>query len=273
MAEEASAICEAGLTMIEDGLISEMALALRQAGKEPAVLSPIADVATAYAIQNANTAEGLAAGRRIVGVKVGLTTAAAQTAFYAREPTVGVLFGDMECPDASLVLSHRLRQPQAEGEIAFVLARDLIEPEPSLAEVIAAVDFLLPAIEIVDHRQDSWTMPLTNVIADNACAGLYVLGGSPRRLGDVDLWLCGMVLEINGEPASTGAGLASLGNPLNALRWVAGHLARTGRPLRAGNVILSGALGPMSPIRSGDVVSLRIAGLGSCSFILGEDRP
>ncbi len=158
--------------------------------------------------------------------------------------------------------------PRVEGEVAFVLGRDLTEEAPTLAEVIRAVNFLLPALEIVDSRIEGWDVLGVDATADNAAAGLYVLGAQPARLANVDLRLCGMTLEIDGTPAAYGAGLACLGNPLNALRWLAGQAVRRGRALRAGQVILSGALGPMLPIAPGQRAEVRISGLGSarCHF-------
>ncbi|MEU6078876.1 fumarylacetoacetate hydrolase family protein, partial [Micromonospora sp. NPDC047074] len=133
-----------------------------------------------------------------------------------------------------------------------------------------AVDHLLPAIEIVDSRVAGWDISIVDTVADNASSGLFVLGTVPRRLADVDLRLCGMVLEQAGEPVSVGAGAACLGNPLHAVQWLAQTMARSGDPLRAGDVVLSGALGPMVSVTPGAAYEARISGLGSVRACFSE---
>jgi 2-keto-4-pentenoate hydratase len=221
------------------------------------------DVDAAYAVQERNTRQWLAAGRRLVGRKIGLTAKSVQKQLGVSQPDFGMLFADMAVPDGEPVATERLLQPKVEGEIAFVLGRDLAELQPTVADVLAAVEYALPALEIVDSRVANWQIGITDTIADNASSGLYVLGAEPRALDAFDLRLCGMVLERRGEQVSVGAGAACLGHPLNAVLWLARELARTGRPLQAGDVVLSGALGPMVPVRPGDVFELRINGLGS----------
>src|SRR3546814_165540 len=184
-------------------------------------------------------------GRRLVGRKIGLTARSVQQALNIDQPDFGMLFADMEVPDGGTVGAGRLLQPRVEGEVAFVLGRDITVSDPTIADVIRAVDFLLPAIEIVDSRIAGWDLQIVDTIADNASSGLYVLGAEPRSLRDIDLRLCGMVLEKGGEPVSSGAGLACLGNPLQALRWLAHTMVKVGRPILAGDVVLSGALGPL----------------------------
>jgi 2-keto-4-pentenoate hydratase len=228
------------------------------------------DLAGAYAVQALNTARWISAGRRISGYKVGLTARAAQAQFGTDRPTLGALFADMEIPSGDTIAADRLFAPRAEGEIAFVIGKDLTQESPTLAEILRATEFVLPAIEIVDTRIATWDVKLVDAVADNGCTGLYVLGASPKKVSSLDLRLCGMALEVNGEPLSTGAGLACLGHPANALRWAAAERVRQGQPLKVGDVVLSGALGPMVPIHPGDHVDVRISGLGSCQFFLGE---
>ncbi len=222
-------------------------------------------VDAAYAVQEALTDEALAGGRRIVGRKVGLTSAAVQKQLGVDQPDFGMLFDDMAYGDAQEVPLARLIQPKVEAEIAFVLDRDLDGERPTLGHVLNAVGYALPAIEIVDSRVRDWKISIFDTIADNASSGLYVLGGAPKKLDALDLRLCGMSLEKAGEPVSLGCGAACLGNPLNAVVWLAQTAARTGRPLRAGDVVLSGALGPMVPVQAGDVFEARISGLGRVS--------
>ncbi|MEU5566594.1 2-keto-4-pentenoate hydratase [Micromonospora musae] len=226
-------------------------------------LLPEGDIESAYQVQQVHTRQRLDAGRRRVGAKIGLTSRAVQESFGVFQPDFGVLFDDMAVPDGVEVPTSRLLQPRVEAEVAFVLGADLPDERVTTADLIGAVDHLLPAIEIVDSRIAGWDISIVDTVADNASSGLFVLGTSPRRLRDVDLRLCGMVLESAGEPVSVGAGAACLGNPLHALEWLARTLARSGDPLRAGDVVLSGALGPMVPVTPGAAYEARISGLGS----------
>lgn len=228
-----------------------------------AVVLPEGDVETAYAVQRAQVARWTEQGRRRVGAKAGLTSPAVQQAFGVNQPDFGTLFADMAVPDGAEVDLGRLIQPRVEAEVAFVLGADLPYEEVTAADVIRATEYLLPSIEIVDSRVAGWDISIVDTVADNGSSGLFVLGTSPRRPADVDLRLCGMVLEQAGEPVSVGAGAACLGNPLNAVAWLAGQLARSGRPLTAGDVVLSGALGPMVPVTPGAMYEARISGLGS----------
>ncbi len=220
------------------------------------------DVETAYAVQEINTRRWLAEGRVLAGRKIGLTSLAVQKQLGVDQPDYGMLFTDMAVPDGEAIPRHRLIQPKAEAEVAFILGRDLTSEHITVADVIRAVDYALPAIEVVDSRIRDWKITITDTVADNASSGLYVLGGPPRRLDGLDLHGCTMEMTC-GETVSTGAGAACLGHPLNAVLWLARVMARAGRPLKAGDTVLSGALGPMVPVTWGSVVEARIAGLGS----------
>jgi 2-keto-4-pentenoate hydratase len=217
----------------------------------------------AYAVQEINTKRRLAAGARLAGRKIGLTSAAVQKQLGVDQPDYGMLFADMAVADGEQVALSRLMQPKIEGEIAFVMGRDLDVSTPTIADLLRAVDFAVAAIEIVDSRIKNWDIRLIDTIADNASAGMYVLGTQPRLLRDVDLVQCGMVMERRGEPVSFGAGQACLGNPLAATLWLATVMARVGRPLKAGDTIISGALGPMVAAAAGDLFECRISNIGS----------
>ena len=230
---------------------------------------PGLDAADAYAIQRTNTERRLAGGRRVVGRKIGLTARAVQAQLGVDQPDFGVLFDDMSFGDAEPIPMQQLDQPKVEAEIAFVLGRDLDMANPGHADVIKAVDHVLPAIEVVGSRIAGWDIRFVDTVADNASSGAFVLGGSPRLLRDVDLRLCGMVMSRRGEPVSVGAGAACLGNPLTAVLWLARKMVTVGRPLRAGDVVMSGGLGPLFPVVPGDVLELRIHGLGSVRAVLG----
>ncbi|HTN60410.1 MAG TPA: fumarylacetoacetate hydrolase family protein [Devosia sp.] len=237
-------------------------------------LTPQLDAPTltlAYQVQNANVEHGLAAGRRLVGRKIGLTSVAVQRQLGVAEPDFGVLFADMEVLDGEEIAFERLIQPKAEAEIAFVLNRRLDRPDCGLPDLLAATEYVLPALEIVDSRIADWKIGIFDTIADNASSGLYVLGNSPQRLAGLNLALCGMVVEHNGQPASFGVGAACLGHPFNAMVWLARRMAELGRPLDAGDVVLSGALGPMVPLQPGDFVEARINGLGSVRTRYGKE--
>lgn len=226
-------------------------------------LIPVGDIDAAYAVQREMTAGWVAEGRRLVGAKIGLTNPAVQQVFGVFQPDFGVLFADMAVPDGDQVDLTRLIQPRVEAEIAFVLGADLPHEQSTSVDVIRATEYVLPAIEIVDSRIENWDISIVDTVADNASSGLYVLGTRPQPLSNVDLRLCGMVLEHAGEPVSVGAGAACLGNPLNAVVWLASTMARNGTPLRAGDVVLSGALGPMVSVAPGASYEARVSGLGS----------
>jgi len=164
-------------------------------------------------------------------------------------------------------------QTKIEAEIAFVLEKDLNKEVNTTTDLIDAIAYALPALEIVGSRIESWDITIVDTIADNASSGLFVLGTSPRTLDQFDLRLCGMVLERFGDQVSVGAGVACLGNPLNAAVWLVNIMAKTGYPLRAGEIILSGALGPMVEVNSGDVFEARVSGLGSVRAVFsGEEK-
>jgi 2-keto-4-pentenoate hydratase len=220
-------------------------------------------VPLAYAVQEINTERRLKAGRRLVGRKIGLTSVVVQRQLGVDQPDYGMLFDDMAIPDGWEAPADRLLQPRVEAEIAFVLGRDLDEERLTIADILRAVEFALPAIEIVDSRIADWKIGLLDTIADNASAGMYVLGASPKKLDGLELRLAAMAMEHQGELVSTGAGVACLGDPLSATLWLAQTMARVGRPLKAGDTVLSGALGPMVTVERGGVYEARVEGLGS----------
>ena len=217
----------------------------------------------AYRIQELNTNRRLAEGARLVGRKIGLTSLAVQKQLGVDQPDYGMLFADMARGDGETVSMAQLIQPKVEGEVAFVLGRDLDFATPTIADLLQAVDFAVASIEIVDSRVRNWDIRLVDTIADNASAAMYVMGTQPKLLRDIDLVHCGMLMERGGDQVSVGAGEACMGNPLVAALWLARTMARVGRPLKAGDTILSGALGPMVPAKSGDAFEVRISGLGS----------
>ncbi|RKS67791.1 2-keto-4-pentenoate hydratase [Actinomadura pelletieri DSM 43383] len=232
----------------------------------------IATVDDAYAVQDALTETWLAAGRRLAGRKIGLTSRAVQEQLGVDSPDFGMLFADMAVPDGAEIPVGAVLQPRAEAEVALVLDRDLTHERHTAADVIRATAFALPAIEVVGSRVRDWDITLVDTVADNASSGMYVLGNRPVPLKDVDLRLCGMVMERRGEQVSTGNGAACLGHPLNAALWLADTLVRVGRPLRAGDTVLTGALGPVVPAAPGDVFEARVDGLGDVRVAFGKEE-
>jgi 2-keto-4-pentenoate hydratase len=249
-------------------LHAQIAARLRHAQETRTPIDPIADdlpeksIDAAYAIQAMNIEHAVAQGRRVVGCKIGLTSAAVQRQLGVDQPDFGMLLADTAYADGQEVPTARLLQPKAEGEIALVLAKNLDKEYHTVVDVLHAVDYALPALEIVDSRIRDWKISILDTIADNASSGLFVLGTRPVSLRRRDLALCGMSLFYRGEPVSTGVGLACLGNPLNAAVWLANTMARRGQPLRAGDIILTGALGPVVPVPVGESLELKINGLG-----------
>jgi 2-keto-4-pentenoate hydratase len=230
------------------------------------------DAAGAYAVQQINTRYWLSQGRRIVGRKIGLTAEAVQKQLGVDQPDYGVLFADMRIADGGELLASRTLQPKAEAEVALVMGRDLVDAEARPEHVLAAADCAVAAIEIVDSRIADWKITFADTVADNGSSAFFVLGAAPRPLPGLDLRTCGMAMEVNSKVASIGAGAACLGHPLNAAAWLARTLARAGEGLRAGDIVLTGALGPMAPLSKGDAVNAEIGGLGKVSFVFRDDR-
>ena len=221
------------------------------------------DLEAAYAVQDINTQRYLKAGRRLVGRKIGLTSLAVQKQLGVDQPDFGALYADMEFFDGDVIPLSKVAQPKAEAEIAFILSADIPNADVTASEICAAIDYAVPAIEIVGSRIRNWDIRISDTIADNASSGLYVLGGPMRSLDGLDLAGASMRMYRNGNPVSYGAGDACLGNPINAVVWLARKCAALGAPLKAGEVILSGALGPMVEMIAGDTFEARISGLGS----------
>jgi 2-oxopent-4-enoate/cis-2-oxohex-4-enoate hydratase len=224
---------------------------------------PAMTVEDAYQIQEQVIRRRLELGDRIVGKKIGLTSRVVQRALGVSEPDFGQLLASMVACDTISV--GTLLQPRAEGEIAFLLERDLAGPGISNADVLYATRFVMPCFEIVDSRIRDWRIRLQDTVADNASAGMFVLGDRAVDPRTVDLSVCGMVLEKNGHLECTGAGAAALGSPVNCVAWLANALGRFGIPLLAGEVILSGSLGALIPVTAGDCLQLSIGGIGSAS--------
>ena len=246
-----------------------IAQAIRQAEASGQTIAPISgqlqatSLDDAYEVQKINTEHHLSSGRQIAGRKIGLTSPVVQKQLGVDQPDFGVLWKDTEYQDGEEIPYSRLLQPKIECEVALILGKSIATDHPTLSDVIRSIDYVVPALEIPGSRIADWKINIHDTIADNASSGLYVLGSPARKIDDLDLRLCGMVVEHRGEPVSTGCGAACLGHPLHAAVWLARKMAENETPLQEGEVVLTGALGPMVNVKPGESYSARIEGLGS----------
>lgn len=250
----------------------DYAAKLRQAQATKTPISPLRDdigehnEELAYAIQQVNTNHKLVDGARIVGKKIGLTSIKVQEQFGISTPDFGILFDDMEVLNGLSLPISEVMQPKIEGELAFVLGGSLDNDKLTIVDIINSIDYVLPSLEIVGSRIDNWNIRIADTVADNASASHYVLGHTPKMLDDIDIVNCKMNMTINGELKSSGSGKDCLGSPLNAVLWLARKMQAVGQPLQAGELILSGSLGPMVVVNAGDHVEAEFEGLGSVSI-------
>lgn len=256
---------------MEKTLINALGDELYQALTTRTTIEPLTNryadmtIENAYHIQQRMIERRIQAGEKIIGKKIGVTSAAVMNMLGVYQPDFGYMLDGMIYNEGESIDIATLIQPKAEGEIAFVLKKDLMGPGISNADVLAATECVMPCFEIVDSRIRDWKIKICDTVADNASCGVFVLGDQAVDPRKVDLSLCGMVLEKNGEIIATGAGAAALGSPVNAVTWLANTMGRLGIPLKAGEVILSGALAAMFPAKAGDSFRVSIGGLGSCS--------
>lgn len=265
--------------MSDSSVIEQAASQIREAASSGQPCAPVRDILgsetdidLAYSVQDVNTDLAVAAGRRVSGRKIGITSKAVMEQIGVDQPDFGTLFVDMEYGDGVEIEHGRLMQPRAEAEVALVLEHDLDHERHTFNDIIRATAYALPSIEIVDSRIADWNIRIVDTVADNASCGLYVLGGKPVPLDRVDLRLIPMTMSINGDEVATGTGAACLGHPLHAARWLADTLAARGIPLRAGDIVMTGALGPMKPIGPGDTVAANFGDLGIVTTYL-EKQP
>lgn len=254
---------------VKNQKVEAWAQRLRQAQADRKPVSPLRDEIpdgdTAYAVQLCNVEHEVACGRRIVGRKIGLTSLAVQKQLGVDQPDFGTLFADMIYGDDQPVAVDDILQPKVEAEIALVLTHDIPNADCTLVEMMNAVDYVLPAIEIVGSRIENWNIKFIDTVADNASSGAVVLGGSPKKLTQVDIKACQMTMNKGDALVSQGMGAACLGHPLNAALWLARKMASLGQPLKAGDLVMTGALGPMVPVARGDRFTVQISDLGTVS--------
>jgi 2-keto-4-pentenoate hydratase len=248
-------------TMADD-LIPPLARAaerLRHAGIVRRPCEPVRDligvdnIEYAYAVQQHVVDLQEISGARVVGRKLGLMARTVQQQLGVNQPTIGTLMDTMQIPDGGVVPVRRLLQPLIEAEVVFRLSEDLDEPDIDVDRARGAVAEVLAALEVVDSRIKNWDISAVDTIADNASAGLFVVAGEGRPLGNRDLGELRMEMRRNGKVVSTGSGSDNFhGDPLRGLVWLAGEAHRRGTPLRAGQLVLAGALGPMVGIDEDD---------------------
>ena len=227
---------------------------------------PEMDWDDAYAIQDAIKARKIARGNRIIGLKAGLTSHAKMKQMGVETPVFGFLVDEYSVSEGGEVKVSELIHPKVEPEIAFVLKHALRGPGCHIGAVLAATDFVMPGIEVIDSRYRDFKFDLKSVVADNTSASRFVVGGRPLRPNEVDLRTVGIVLEKNGEPVALGAGAAVLGHPAAAIAMLANHLGARGQEIPAGSVILSGGITEAVAVAAGDNVCLRVQGMGSVSL-------
>ena len=252
-------------------LIEQLGTELFQALVDAKTVRPLTErhpditIEDAYQIQKQLMKLRLAAGERVIGKKIGVTSKAVMNMLGVYQPDFGYLTDGMVYNEGQAIPMSRLIQPKAEGELAFVLKKTLKGPGISSADVLAATEGVMACFEIVDSRIHDWKIKIQDTVADNASCGVFVLGDRLVDPRDVDLNTCGMVLEKNGDIVATGAGAAALGAPANAVAWLANTLGRLGIALEAGEVVMSGSLAIMVPVAAGDNLRVTIGGIGSCS--------
>lgn len=206
------------------------------------------------------------AGERVIGKKIGVTSKAVQDMLNVHQPDFGFLTNSMAFSEGQeMPISQQLIQPKAEGELAFILKKDLLGPGVTNADVLDATDYVVPCFEVIDSRIENWNIKIEDTVADNASCGLFVLGDGGVDPHKIDLTTCNMVVEKNGVVISTGVGSAAMGDPVNCVTWLANTLGKYGISLKAGEVILSGSLVPLEPVQAGDHMSVSVAGIGSAS--------
>lgn len=226
---------------------------------------PDMTIEDAYHVQQRMIARRLEKGERVIGKKIGVTSKAVMNMLGVNQPDFGYLLDGMVYNEGQSVEFDSLIQPKAEGEIAFLLKKDLQGPGVTAADVLAATEGVMACFEIVDSRIQDWKIKIQDTVSDNASCGVFVLGDQMVSIDNLDLATCGMVLERNGETVVTGAGAASMNHPVNAMVWLANMLGSLGIALKAGDIVLSGAMGAMVPVAKGDNLRISIGGIGGCS--------
>ena len=249
------------------GLAERLFEAKQKAQPIPKLTTMVKDLtlADAYGVQRALLALHLASGESLVGRKMGLTSRPKMQQMGVHVPSIGFLMADMARPEGSAVRTADLIHPRVECEVAFVTRLPLAGPAVSREEVLAATDFVLPAIEIIDSRFSGFKFDLPSVVADNGSSARYVTGGRARDPRDLDLPSLGVVMEKNGEIVTLGAAAAVMGHPAEAVALLVKVLHEIGETLPAGSFVMSGGITEAVAVKPGDNVIARYQELGSVS--------
>lgn len=257
---------------LDNNTIQQLAAHLENAELSATAVTKITDAHPqldwddAYAIQAAIRARKESRGHRIAGLKAGLTSRAKMKQMGVETPVFGLIFDYMSVADGGEIATKKLIHPKVEAEIAFVLKKALRGPGCHVGAVLAATDFVVPAVEIIDSRYENFRFDLASVIADNTSASRFVVGGVARSVEGLDLRTLGLVMEKNGEIVAMAAGAAVLGHPAVAVAALANHLATRGEEIPAGTFIMSGGATEAIPVAAGDAISVRFQDLGSVSM-------
>ncbi len=228
---------------------------------------PDITIVDAYGISTRILEQRLAAGEKVIGKKIGVTSKAVQDMLGVRQPDFGYLTNTMHVKNGSTVkIKGNMIQPKAEGEIAFLLKERLMGPGVTEADVLMATEYVVPCFEIVDSRIHNWKIKIEDTVADNASCGTFVLGDARVRPTDIDLENVKMVVSKNDQEISTGLGSAALGSPLTAVAWLANTLSEFGIALESGEIVLSGSLVPLEAVEAGDKMSLVLEGVGTAEI-------
>lgn len=258
--------------------VVEAADRLWRAAKDCVPIEPLTDtlphmtLAAAYAIQAHNVRRKVESGRAIRGYRMGRTSGPRQDMLGVAEPDFGMLIDDMFVDDGNVVPITTFLQPRVVAEIGFLMADDLVGPGVSTSDALAAIDGILPVIEIVDSRIADWRVQVADTVADNASSGRVVLGSRVTPASAIDLRLVGLLLYRNGVATESGAGAAALGNPLRCLTWLANRLLPPERGLRRGDIVLSGPLHRLVPVRPYDAYQAEFAHLGTVTVQFDGDE-
>jgi 2-keto-4-pentenoate hydratase len=255
-------------------VLVEAAQALLAATRDCKPIEPLTEtypgitVDEAYRIQIQNVEVRLAGGRKVVGKKIGLTSPAMQQMFNVAEPDYGHLLDDMLVYQGVEVPASRLLQPRIEGEIAFILERDLTGPGITPTDVMRATAGVAPALEIIDSRVRDWKIKIQDTVADNASSAAFVLGANLISPVGIDLRCVGYVMMKNGRLATTAAGAAVLGSPAQSVAWLANKMGEYGITLKSGEIILSGSAAAAIGVQAGDSIHLTVDRVGDveCYF-------
>lgn len=219
-----------------------------------------------YAVQTALRQRFIAAGHRLVGWKAGLTSKAKMAQMGVNVPSIGFLTDRMARPEGSAISTGDLVHPRVECEVAFMMKNSLQGPGCTAQDVLAATDYVVPAVEIIDSRFSGFKFDLASVIADNGSSARFVAGGRARYVEELDLRTLGVVMEKNGEAVAMGASAAVLGHPAEAIAMLVNILAEIGETLPAGSFVMSGGITEAIPVQPGDSVVARFQELGSVSM-------